>query len=208
MKKFVVFVVFVSMFCGAFAQKRNYITSAKTFNSVELSLNGGVHALHLSLGNPIKGLADEISPMLQFSVGYHFSPILGTRLAIRGGNTKNVLSNTLLSNSLIYAHTDLLVNLTNFWKTKAKKKYYDATIVFGVGCATLRPKEIEVQHSTLAINGGIVNSFYLNRNLLLNIELKLMLVNDVIPSNYNFNYGGWSVIYDASLGLSYKIPTN
>jgi hypothetical protein len=153
--------------------------------------------------------------MIQFSVGYQFSPILGTRIAVQGGNTKSVMPitldpyyDTILTNSLTYTHADLLVNITNFWKTKAKKKYYDAIIIFGAGFATVRPEESKDQFSGFAMNGGLINSFYLNRNLLLNIEAKLLITNNIFPANYHLNYGGWAMNYDLSLGISYKIATD
>ena len=208
MKKILIFSVLVSVLFTLSAQRRNYRTVDVFNNSVELSVGGGIHALHLVQETPIEGLADELKPMVQFSVGYHFSPILGTRFAVQGGNTMSALGDTLLPNSIIYAHTDLLVNITNFWKTKKKRKYYDASIVFGTGFITFRPEEAQDQFSGFAINGGMIHSFYLTRNLLLNIEAKLMLTNDAFPSHYYYNYGGWAMLYDASLGLSYKIPTD
>ena len=208
MKKILIFSVLLSVLFTLSAQRKNYRTVDVFNNSVELSIGGGVHALHLVQETPVEGLADELKPMLQFSVGYHFSPILGTRLAVQAGNTMSVLQDTLLPNSIIYAHTDLLVNITNFWKTKKKKKYYDASIVFGTGIVTFRPGEEQDQFAGFALNGGMIHSFYLNRNLLLNIEAKIMLTNDAFPPDYYFNYGGWAMLYDASLGLSYKIPTD
>ncbi len=215
MKKFLIFVVLVSVFYNLSAQRRSFRTEDVFNDNVELSVSGGINALHLWRDKPFNGLSNELTPMIQFSIGYHFSPILGTRIAVQGGNTKSVMPitidpyyDTILSNSLIYTHADLLVNITNFWKTKAKKKYYDATIIFGVGFTTLRPEESKDQFSGLAMNGGLINSFYLNRNLLLNIEAKLLITNDIFPSDYHLNYGGWAMNYDVSLGLSYKIATD
>lgn len=215
MKKILIFTVLVSMFCTLSAQRRNYRTVDVFDNNVELSVSGGLQALHLVQATPVKGLKDELTPMVQFSVGYHFSPILGTRIAIQGGNTQSALGDTILPNSLIYTHADLLVELTNFWKTKPKRRkrdavrlYYDATIVFGAGFITLRPEEVKDQFTGFAMNGGLINSFYLNRNLLLNIEAKLLLTNDAFPADYHLNYGGWAMNYDVSLGFSYKIATD
>lgn len=208
MKRILIFALLVSMLSTLSAQRKNFRTVDVFNNSVELSLSGGVHALHLVQETPIKGLSDELTPMLQFSVGYHFSPILGARFVVQGGNTMSALGDTLLPNSLIYAHTDLLVNVTNFWKTKKKRKYYDASLVFGTGFVTFRPEEAQDQFTGFSINGGMIHSFYLNRNLLLNIEAKILLTNDAFPSDYYFNYGGWAMNYDASLGLSYRIPTD
>lgn len=215
MKKILIFTVLVSVFCTLSAQRKNYRTVDVFNNNVELSISGGIHALHLVQETPVEGLVDELTPMVQFSVGYHFSPILGTRLAIQGGNTMSALGDTLLPNSLIYTHADLLVELTNFWKSKPKRKkrgaidfYYDATIVFGAGIVTLRPENTRDQFSGFAMNGGLINSISFNDKLWFNLEAKLLLTNDAFPANYHLNYGGWAMNYDLSLGLSYKIATD
>ena len=215
MKKILIFTVLVSMFCTLSAQRRNYRTVDVFDNNVELSVSGGLQALHLVQETPVKGLKDELTPMVQFSVGYHFSPILGTRIAIQGGNTQSALGDTILPNSLIYTHADLLVELTNFWKTKPKRRkrdavrlYYDATIVFGAGFITLRPEEIKDQFTGFAMNGGLINSFSFNEKFWINLEAKLLLTNDAFPADYHLNYGGWAMNYDVSLGFSYKIATD
>lgn len=215
MKKILIFTVLVSMFCSLSAQRRNYRTVDVFDNNVELSVSGGLQALHLVQETPVKGLKDELTPMVQFSVGYHFSPILGTRIAIQGGNTKSALGDTILPNSLIYTHADLLVELTNFWKTKPKRRkrdavrlYYDATIVFGAGFITLRPEEVKDQFTGFAMNGGLINSFSFNEKFWINLEAKLLLTNDAFPADYHLNYGGWAMNYDVSLGFSYKIATD
>ncbi|MED9962238.1 MAG: hypothetical protein U0J38_03675 [Bacteroidales bacterium] len=215
MKKILVFTVLVSMFCTLSAQRRNYRTVDVFDNNVELSVSGGLQALHLVQETPVKGLKDELTPMVQFSVGYHFSPILGTRIAIQGGNTQSALGDTILPNSLIYTHADLLVELTNFWKTKPKRRkrdavrlYYDATIVFGAGFITLRPEEVKDQFTGFAMNGGLINSFSFNEKFWINLEAKLLLTNDAFPADYHLNYGGWAMNYDVSLGFSYKIATD
>lgn len=204
MKKFLIFAILVSVFSALSAQRVNSVS-----NSIELSVGGGVQALHFIQEEPFKGVGDEISPVVQFGVTYHFSPIIGARLAVQGGNTLSSLGDTLLPNLLIYTHGDLLINLTNFWQSKAKKKYYDLTIVFGSGFISLRPEETQEQFSTFAINGGLLNTFYLTRNLLLNLELKLGVIDDLFPVGYyHQTYGGWMMNYDATLGLSYRIPVN
>lgn len=215
MKKILIFTVLVSMFCTLSAQRRNYRTVDVFDNNVELSVSGGLQALHLVQVTPVKGLKDELTPMVQFSVGYHFSPILGTRIAIQGGNTQSALGDTILPNSLIYTHADLLVELTNFWKTKPKRRkrdavrlYYDATIVFGAGFITLRPEEVKDQFTGFAMNGGLINSFSFNEKFWINLEAKLLLTNDAFPADYHLNYGGWAMNYDVSLGFSYKIATD
>lgn len=215
MKKILIFTVLVSMFCTLSAQRRNYRTVDVFDNNVELSISGGLQALHLVQETPVKGLKDELTPMVQFSVGYHFSPILGTRIAIQGGNTQSALGDTILPNSLIYTHADLLVELTNFWKTKPKRRkrdavrlYYDATIVFGAGFITLRPEEVKDQFTGFAMNGGLINSFSFNEKFWINLEAKLLLTNDAFPADYHLNYGGWAMNYDVSLGFSYKIATD
>ena len=215
MKKILIFMVLVSMFCTLSAQRRNYRTVDVFDNNVELSVSGGLQALHLVQETPVKGLKDELTPMVQFSVGYHFSPILGTRIAIQGGNTQSALGDTILPNSLIYTHADLLVELTNFWKTKPKRRkrdavrlYYDATIVFGAGFITLRPEEVKDQFTGFAMNGGLINSFSFNEKFWINLEAKLLLTNDAFPADYHLNYGGWAMNYDVSLGFSYKIATD
>lgn len=215
MKKILIFTVLVSMFCTLSAQRRNYRTVDVFDNNVELSVSGGLQALHLVQETPVKGLKDELTPMVQFSVGYHFSPILGTRIAIQGGNTQSALGDTILPNSLIYTHADLLVELTNFWKTKPKRRkrdavrlYYDATIVFGAGFITLRPEEVKDQFTGFAMNGGLINSFSFNEKFWINLEAKLLLTNDAFPVDYHLNYGGWAMNYDVSLGFSYKIATD
>lgn len=229
MKKILIFTILVSMFCTLSAQRRNYRTVDVFDNNVELSISGGIHGLHLWQERPTYRLADELTPMIQFSVGYHFSPILGARIAIQGGNTNSVLPmvfdtvtlepisdyDTILPNSLIYTHADLLVELTNFWKTKPKRRkrdavrlYYDATIVFGAGFITLRPEEVKDQFTGFAMNGGLINSFSFNEKFWINLEAKLLLTNDAFPADYHLNYGGWAMNYDVSLGFSYKIATD
>lgn len=215
MKKLLIFTILVSMFCALSAQRRNYRTVDVFNNNIELSAGGGVHALHLVQETPVEGLADELTPMLQFSVGYHFSPILGTRIAIQGGNTKSALGDTILPNSLLYTHADLLVELTNFWKAKPKRKKrgsinvgYDATVVFGLGVITLRPEDERDQFSGFAVNGGLIHTISFNDKFCINLEKKLLLTNDAFPANYQLHYGGWAMNYDLSLGISYKIATD
>lgn len=229
MKKILIFTVLVSMFCTISAQRRNYRTVDVFNNNIELSLGGGFQTLHLWQERPLYRLGDEITPMLQFSVGYHFSPILGARIAVQGGNTTSVLPtmfdtithepisscDTILPNSLIYTHADLLVELTNFWKTKPKRKKrgsvnvgYDATVVFGLGIITLRPEDERDQFSGFAVNGGLINTISFNDKFCINLETKLLLTNDAFPADYQLHYGGWAMNYDLSLGVSYKIATD
>lgn len=230
MKKILIFTVLVSVFCSLSAQRRNYRTVDVFDNNVELSVSGGMHALHLWQARPsYRLLSDELTPMVQFSVGYHFSPILGARVVIQGGNTTSVLPtvfdpithkpisiyDTILPNSLLYTHADLLVELTNFWKTKPKRRKrgsinvgYDATVVFGLGVITLRPEEARDQFSGFAINGGLIHTISFNDKFCINLEKKLLLTNDAFPANYQLHYGGWAMNYDVSLGLSYKIATD
>lgn len=235
MKKLLIFTILVSMFCALSAQRRNYRTVDVFNNNIELSVSGGLQALHLWQKEPCYRLKDEFLPdeelplMIQFSVGYHFSPILGTRIAIQGGNTTSVLPtlfdsithkpistyDTILPNSYIYTHADLLVKLTNFWKAKPKRKKrgsinvgYDATVVFGLGVITLRPEDERDQFSGFAVNGGLIHTISFNDKFCINLEKKLLLTNDAFPANYHLNYGGWAMNYDLSLGISYKIATD
>jgi hypothetical protein len=208
MKKILLFTLFIGVLFNLSAQRRNYRTIDVFNNSVEFSIAGGVHALHLVQATPVERLGDELKPMVQVAIGYQFSPILGARFVVQGGNTMSALSDTLLPNSIIATHVDMLVSLTNFWKTKAKRKYYDAQIVFGVGSISFRPEGEQDQFTGFAINGGLINSFFLTKNLLLNIEANLALTNDAFPPDYHYNYGGWAMTYNASLGFSYRIPTD
>lgn len=234
MKKILLFTLFIGVLFNLSAQRRNYRTIDVFNNSVEFSIAGGVHALHLwqkglfnfyrisdELG--LSGSCDSIKSQYQLSIGYQFSPILGVRFAVQGGETASILptvfdpqGNPLASyddtlyNSIIATHVDMLVSLTNFWKTKAKRKYYDAQIVFGVGAISFRPNGAQDQFTGFAINGGLRNSFFItkNQNLLLNAEINIALTNDAFPPDYHYNYGGWAVVYSASFGLSYRIPTD
>jgi hypothetical protein len=230
MKKILLFTLFIGVLFNLSAQRRNYRTIDVFNNSVEFSIAGGVHALHLwqkglfnfyRISDELKLDNNKIKYQHQLSIGYRFSPILGVRFAVQGGNTVSILPTVFddagkpiasyddtLYNSIIATHVDMLVSLTNFWKTKAKRKYYDAQIVFGVGGISFRPEGEQDQFTGFAINGGLINSFFLTKNLLLNIEANLALTNDAFPPDYHYNYGGWAMTYNASLGLSYRIPTD
>jgi hypothetical protein len=205
-KKILVFALLIGAFSPLFAQRQIFRTVESFENKVEISLSGGVHALHLVQSKPLKGLWDELKPSFQASVGYQFTSYLGARFAFQSGNTMSASTDTLLPNYIISTHIDMLVDVANFWNPETKNKSYDTQIIFGAGTIFFRPENKDERFTGFAFNGGLLNSYHLTKDLFLNLELKLFLINEAFSSNYNPNYGGWSMIYDASLGLSYRIP--
>ncbi len=222
MKKFIIFAVLICVLCTLSAQKgrRNFKAANRFSSSIEFSAGGGTRGL--SLIQKLPYICDGFKPkcMGKFSVGYHFTPVLGARLTLKEGeamsNPKNIPGLTVSMDPLIHTSVDLLVNLTNLWETRPKRKNFgiceNPTIVFGAGVATFRQKDVKVQYSTPAFNGGILLqvvrykgfSIYLEGNIAFSNNAVSSLSNsEVIDSRIN----GWISTADLSGGVSFKIPT-
>lgn len=244
MKKFIIFAVLICVLCTLSAQKgRNFKAANRFSNSIEFSVGVGYRGLSLIQKPPYTcdGFNfDKIINMGKFSVGYHFTPVLGARLTLKEGevmsNPKNIPGLTVSMDPLIHTSVDLLVNLTNLWETRPKRnnKIFDMftnksflriklcdldlylfgnpTIVFGAGVVTFRQKDVQVQYSNLAFNGGLLLqvvrckgfSIYLEGNIAFsNNAVRSLSNSEVIDSRIN----GWIATADLSGGVSFKIPT-
>lgn len=235
MKKFIIFAVLICVLCTLSAQKRRNFKAANRFsNSIEFSVGGGVHGLSLIQTSPFDGF--NFDPLGKFSMGYHFTPVLGARFTLKGGNTisdpDSIPGLTVSMEPLIHTSVDLLVNLTNLWETRPKrnnkaadvltnkslfrlgKTYWfgNPTIVFGAGVVTFRQKDIQVQYSNLAFNGGFLFQFFTWKGFSLNVEANLALSNNAVSSLSNSEVidsriNGWVSTADVSISTNFKIPT-
>lgn len=235
MKKFIIFAVLICVLCTLSAQKRRNFKAANRFsNSIEFSVGGGVHGLSLIQKSPFDGF--NFDPIGKFSMGYHFTPVLGARFTLKGGNTmsnpENIPGLTVSMEPLIHTSVDLLVNLTNLWETRPKrnnkaadvltnksllrlgKTYWfgNPTVVFGAGVVTFRQKDIQVQYSNLAFNGGFLFQFFTWKGFSLNVEANLALSNNAVSSLSNSEVidsriNGWISTADVSVSANFKIPT-
>lgn len=235
MKKFIIFAVLICVLCTLSAQKRRNFKAANRFsNSIEFSVGGGVHGLSLVQEAPADGF--NLNLMGKFSMGYHFTPVLGTRFTLKGGNTmsdpENIPGFTVAIEPLVHTSVDLLVNLTNLWETRPKrnnkaadvltnkslfrfgKTYWfgNPTVVFGAGLVTFRQKDVKVQYSNFAFNGGILFQLFSWKGFSLNAEANLMLSNNSVHSQNDLGFsskigGGWISTADVSISTNFKIPT-
>lgn len=235
MKKFIIFAVLICVLCTLSAQKRRNFKAANRFsNSIEFSVGGGVHGLSLVQEAPADGF--NLNLMGKFSMGYHFTPVLGTRFTLKGGNTisdpENIPGFTVAIEPLVHTSVDLLVNLTNLWETRPKrnnkaadvltnkslfrlgKTYWfgNPTVVFGAGLVTFRQKDVKVQYSNLAFNGGMLFQLFSWKGFSLNAEANLMLSNNSVHSQNDLELsskigGGWISTADVSISTNFKIPT-
>jgi hypothetical protein len=235
MKKFIIFAVLICVLCTLSAQKRRNFKAANRFsNSIEFSVGGGVHGLSLVQEAPADGF--NLNLMGKFSMGYHFTPVLGTRFTLKGGNTmsdpENIPGFTVAIEPLVHTSVDLLINLTNLWETRPKrnnkaadvltnkslfrlgKTYWfgNPTVVFGAGVVTFRQKDVKVQYSNLAFNGGILFQLFSWKGFSLNAEANLMLSNNSVHSQNDLGLsskigGGWISTADVSFSANFKIPT-
>ncbi len=223
MKKFIIFAVLICVLCTLSAQKgrRNFKAANRFSNSIEFSAGVGSRGLSLIQKPPytFDGFNFGKPNMVKFSVGYHFTPVLGARLTLKEGETmsnpENIPGLIVSMDPLIHTSADLLVNLTNLWETRPKRNNRDfsfnPTIVFGAGVVTFRQKNVKVQYSNLAFNGGLLLqvgykgfSIYLEWNIALSNNAVSSLSNsEVIDSRIN----GWISTADLSVGVSFKIPT-
>lgn len=245
MKKFIIFAVLICVLCTLSAQKgrnfkvanrfRSSIESNRFSNSIEFSAGGGFHGLSLIQKSPCDGFNFKL--MGKFSMGYHFTPVLGARFTLKGGNTmsdpKNIPGLTVSMDPLIHTSVDLLVNLTNLWKTRPNRnifftnksfcriklcdrKFYilgNPTIVFGAGVVTFRQKDVKVRYSNLAFNGGFLLQVVRYKGFSFNVEVNIALSNNAVSSLSNSEVidsriNGWISTADiVSFSANFKIPT-
>jgi outer membrane protein OmpA-like peptidoglycan-associated protein len=187
----------------------------------EFSVLGGVQGFHVDhtarLGESIslfENIGNEIMPAFQVSIGKWVTPIFGARLAFQGFGLNDGTEGNEFSNSTYhYLHTDVMVNLTNWFCGYKPARFYNAVLIGGFGWAESqvqnRPDDIESDNNwndEFAATIGLSNRFRICDALYAHVDLSSFITKDEF-NNVNQNEGNIGINYELMAGLSYRIPT-
>jgi outer membrane protein OmpA-like peptidoglycan-associated protein len=188
----------------------------RLFDNWEASVLGGVQAFHV-LGGSDANFGESFMPAMQVAVGKWVTPVFGARLAFQGfGINDGTDTNGFTNSSYHYLHTDVMVNLTNWFCGYKSDRFYNAVLLGGFGWAASQPQnmtEAELENATdkwndeFAATVGLSNRFRICEAIYAHVDLTGMIVKDdfrnVLPSE-NGNKG---INYELMAGISYHMPT-
>ena len=135
---------------------------------------------------------DRISPALDIAVGKWFKPWVGMRLMYSGVNVKGATRWGLAHSTgehvegwgdglhkqkfnIYHVHVDALFDLTNVFWDYNPERFYNCIVYGGIGIAGTGE---EPTSTNFAGNFGVLNTFRLNQNWGLNLDLRGTLVGD------------------------------
>ena len=150
---------------------------------------------------------DRTSIGFNLAVGKWITPIFGGRVQFQGYSMTTYDWKTEAQNdwNYLYVHADVMANLTNWICGYKSDRFYNAVLFGGFGFATSTTDDQDGWENEYAFTGGLQNRFRLCEAWDANLEVKTTLVKqgfDNLPS-----YSRFALLWDASIGATYKIPT-
>ncbi len=148
-----------------------------------------------------------------FSLTKWVHPVTGLRLQLQGGEYQNTLigGNRYMKNPYLFAHFDVMVNLSN-WIGGARddRAYYAVPFAgFGYHASGFTDKfqnkwNLDTEQS-FAFTAGLLNKFRVCPALDIDLELKMwMLPTANTPQVLSANTGRIAIAYSGTVGLTYR----
>lgn len=158
----------------------------------------------------------RISPALDIAVGKWFKPWVGARLMYSGLSVKGATQNGAHTTgedikekpqsgywleyqkfNMYHIHADALFDLTNVFDEYNPERFYNCIVYAGIGVAGTGE---EPTSTSVAGDFGILNTFRLNQNWGLNVDLRGILVSD----SFDGEEGGRSEgLLNLAIGVTY-----
>lgn len=158
----------------------------------------------------------RISPALDIAVGKWFKPWVGARLMYSGLSVKGATQNGAHTTgedikekpqsgywleyqkfNMYHIHADALFDLTNVFDEYNPERFYNCIVYAGIGVAGTGE---EPTSTSVAGDFGILNTFRLNQNWGLNVDLRGILVSD----SFDGEEGGRSEgLLNLTIGVTY-----
>lgn len=150
---------------------------------------------------------DRTSIGFNLAVGKWVTPIFGGRVQFQGYSMTTFDRKTEAQNdwNYVYIHADLMTNLTNWICGYKSDRFYNAVLMTGFGYDGSKTDGGDGWNGEYAFTGGLQNRFRLCEAWDANLEVKATLIAqdfDNLPS-----YSKYALLWDASIGATYKIPT-
>ena len=158
----------------------------------------------------------RISPALDIAVGKWFKPWVGARLMYSGLSVKGATQNGAHTTgedikekpqsgywleyqkfNMYHIHADALFDLTNVFDEYNPERFYNCIVYAGIGVAGTGE---EPTSTSVAGDFGVLNTFRLNQNWGLNVDLRGILVSD----SFEGEEGGRSEgLLNLTIGVTY-----
>lgn len=158
----------------------------------------------------------RISPALDIAVGKWFKPWMGARLMYSGLSVKGATQNGAHTTgedikekpqsgywleyqkfNMYHIHADALFDLTNVFDEYNPERFYNCIVYAGIGVAGTGE---EPTSTSVAGDFGVLNTFRLNQNWGLNVDLRGILVSD----SFDGEEGGRSEgLLNLTIGVTY-----
>ncbi len=158
----------------------------------------------------------RISPALDIAVGKWFKPWVGARLMYSGLSVKGATQNGAHTTgedikekpqsgywleyqkfNMYHIHADALFDLTNVFDEYNPERFYNCIVYAGIGVAGTGE---EPTSTSVAGDFGVLNTFRLNQNWGLNVDLRGILVSD----SFDGEEGGRSEgLLNLTIGVTY-----
>lgn len=158
----------------------------------------------------------RISPALDIAVGKWFKPWVGARLMYSGLSVKGATQNGAHTTgedikekpqsgywleyqkfNMYHIHADALFDLTNVFDEYNPERFYNCIVYAGIGVVGTGE---EPTSTSVAGDFGILNTFRLNQNWGLNVDLRGILVSD----SFDGEEGGRSEgLLNLTIGVTY-----
>lgn len=208
---------------AAFAQQQPkankygpYVTN-KFFDNWFISVGGGVQVLYGEHDGEA-AFGDRLAPAIDISLGKWITPSIGLRAQYAGLKAKGVTSNSTAkfitgSSSdlagyydeefnLFNIHADLLWNLSNTIGGYRMDRTWDFIPFLGVGYTKSWKENVNPQYKEASASAGLLNEVRLSDALNLNLEFRVLMVNDRFDG-YAVGQGIEEVV-SATVGFTYN----
>lgn len=208
---------------AAFAQQQPqankygpYLTN-KFFDNWFISAGGGVQVLYGEFDTEAS-FGKRLAPAIDISLGKWITPSIGLRAQYAGLSAKGVTKNSTAKFitgtssdlpgyydeefSLFNFHGDVLWNISNTIGGYRMDRTWEFIPFLGVGYAKSWKENVNPQYKEASATAGLINKLRLSDALNLNLELRVLMVNDRFDG---FEIGqGIEEIVSATVGFTYN----